>query len=235
MEKASRSASEQSSTSGHLQSKPSISCPRSIRFGAELRRHSKLRPNSAHSLSTRRPSHLSGCARFSSNLLVSPGRARTIASQALPLEQYFALDCLSAGLSMDESTGLPVGTTLQSAAAGGFTCGGAEAVTTQGPVLAAVLVVMHVALFVGPLVAIFWLRGLGKQFPQQTAVRDPAMVQASMAVFSLGTLGEIGAHIHDKWYVTRVKHILTLSCALGSDHISHLHSDELLTVLVLYR
>ena len=115
------------------------------------------------------------------------------------MDQLFALDCLSTGLTMDPSTGLPVGTSILQVKSGGLSCGGSSTVTPQGMMLAVSLVVLHLGLFMGPLLATFWLKGLSREHPQQTAVQAPAWVQASMVVFSVGTLGEIGAHMHDKW------------------------------------
>ena len=151
-----------------------------------------------------------------------------VSCSALPLfdplipsmDQLFALDCLSTGLRMDPLTGLPVDTSLLQVKAGGLSCGGSPTVTPQGMALAMSLVVLHAGLFLGPLFATIWIKGLTKKYPQQTAVQAPAWVQASMVVFSVGTLGEIGAHMHDKWCasVTTLParlQAMTFACGLG--------------------
>lgn len=69
---------------------------------------------------------------------ISPQLSRRVAVAAA-LPQYagkgVAFDCLSQGLNMNSSTGLPVDTTWLQVKAGELTCGGADAVTAQGPTL----------------------------------------------------------------------------------------------------
>ena len=64
-------------------------------------------------------------------------RRRIAAAAELPryAAKGFAFDCLSQGLNMDSSTGLPVDTTWLQVKAGDLTCGGPDVVTVQGPAL----------------------------------------------------------------------------------------------------